>query len=144
MHLKIAKLKKLKRWILDEPRRYNQNVWFTQRGDLVADQKPPCGTVACLGGSACLMEGLTVSGMFDTMVEVNGNPTPIREVAGEILGLSSSQADQLFESDGDGWPNKARAAYHSATTPEQYAKAAAMAIDALIEQGRPRKATKRR
>ena len=150
--MNIAKLKKLKKWILDEPRRYNQDCWlFGRDSDVVREQKPPCGTAGCLAGNACLMEGFVPRRVpWDYGYKLSHVVLPgshdviyVREKAEEILGLTEEQRIGLFAADLDGWPAEAQQLYDLATTPKQRAEAAAMAIDALIETGRRRKAKKR-
>jgi hypothetical protein len=150
MHLKIAKLKKLKKWILDEPRRYNQKWWiYGRNSNVVAQQEPSCGTAACLAGSACLMEGYKASRgkapTFDYVLKPGKlKHYEVRPLAMKILRLKEYEADQLFAASLNGWPEKAINLYIQSDDPKTHAEAAAMAIDALIKQGRPRKATKLR
>lgn len=147
--MNVAKLKKLKKWILDEPRRYNQATWIDTHPSsrYLRDQQPPCGTVACMAGNACLMEGYKQanpqSSDFD-MVSPDGDNTEVEvEVAARmILDLSESQADKLFDPEASGWDKDARALYFESDLPNSRARAAAMAIDALIKKGRRRRATK--
>lgn len=145
--MNIAKLKKLKKWILADPRRYNQNTWL-ETGDTqkVLLQKPPCGTVACLAGAACLMEGYIPAGRFLNAVFKPGSKEDIfvADAAQEILGITPGQRGKLFGLAGHGWDTKANKAYLEATTLEGRARAAAMAIDALIKTGRRAEGKKRR
>lgn len=133
--MNIPKLRKLKKFILAEPRRYNQNTWFTKCGPFVDEQKPPCGTVCCLAGAACLMEGFN----YKEMLFADQNT--IGQDAAKILGLAKDEAMHFFGADGTGWHPKAHSLYVEAKTVEDRAKAAALAIDLLICSGRkPRKA----
>lgn len=67
--MKIKKLEKLKAYILEEPRRYRQAMWiYPRNSDVFEEQKPPCGTLGCLAGNACVMEGYRIK--FD----VNNDP----------------------------------------------------------------------
>lgn len=61
----------------------------------------------------------------------------------DLHALRFCRAHDVFDGERGGWPDAADVSYRKATTPEGRAKAAAMAIDALIKQGRRRKATKR-
>jgi hypothetical protein len=139
--MNIAKLKKLKKWILDEPRRYNQNTWVATEGPRVANQNPPCGTVACLAGSACLMEGFEPVGAdFGNHVkDRNGSIYFVGELGAEILGLTEDEAGNLFALNANGWPRNAQSAYMKSTDLIGRAQAAAKAIDALIKSGQKKR-----
>lgn len=142
--MNIAKLKKLKKWILDEPRRYNQNTWVDMGGKYASIQNPPCGTVACLAGSACLMEGyVPIPGTNSVRKPHSKGELFVADVAAAILKLNFSEQGNFFALNGEGWDSKASRAYKAATTPKQRAKAAAMAIDALIKQGSKKGRTRR-
>lgn len=133
--MNIRKMLKLKKWILDEPRRYHQGVWMSRESFTVVDQRPPCGTVACLAGSACLMEGYDTKNQsaFIAFVSKNGGKLrPIKTVACEILGLTPYQAANLFDGTCDGWEEGNANAYDNAKSPLDRARAAAAEIDRLI------------
>lgn len=150
--MNIAKLKKLKKWILDEPRRYCQNYWLCgPDSDVVVAQEPPCGTAGCLAGNICLMDGLkfpkeNTDSILGIAERPDGKVVCVRTHARKTLGLTPRQANRLFNSDCEGWPKEAANLYHSAGGDlDMRAKAAAIAIDALIETSRQRhKAPKRR
>lgn len=133
--MNVEKLLKLKEWILAEPRRYNQENWFyTPDDEVTLNQQPPCGTVACLAGNACMMEGYkpdfklgTLSGTTHLLGGEN-----VREMAIEILELNDDQAKGLFDGDCLGWSVRSKDAYDRATDLTQKAQAAAMAIDDFI------------
>lgn len=99
--MNIAKLEKLKQWILDEPRRYRQERWLYAPDSIVVRmQKPPCGTAACLAGSACLMEGYTP--IFPEGVTAgyavkssDGTLFDVEQLATGILGLTEEQSAGL-------------------------------------------------
>ena len=141
--MNVEKLKQLKAFILAEPRRYNQEFWILgKESSVVADQKPPCGTAACLAGSACLMEGWTPdykrsSGYYQDKAAfarvIKGRKSVyVDELASEILELTEDDAENLFSASCDGWDIGNAAAYHAAKTPLGRAKAAAAEIDRLI------------
>lgn len=136
------KLRKLQTWIREEPRRYNQDVYLEigSKSRMVNAQKPPCGTVCCLAGAACMMEGLkpyNESGnesSFD-FVWVRDRKQTISAAAQNILDLSDRQRINLFRAFGDGWSDVAYIAYSRAFTQEERVEAACMAIDELIAEG---------
>lgn len=138
--MNVEKLLKLKAYILAEPRRYNQAFWmYNKEATLTKKQNPPCGTVACLAGNACLMEGWTAwrftpSGAVYEVQSPDGGKwnESIRAAAQDILELDDDQADGLFDGEADGWSDEARRAYEAAVDPHGRARAAAMEIDALI------------
>jgi hypothetical protein len=135
--MKISKLKKLKQWILAEPRRYYQNVWVANKENPITQQQnPPCGTVGCLAGNACLMEGhiKRIDGIGNAF-DKNGNCVYCPKLAQQILGLTRQTAEWLFDVSGNGWSTEAKIAYDNATTLEGRAQAAAMELDRLIKQG---------
>lgn len=133
--MKIRKLRKLKEWILAEPRRFDMTFWAGQINTILA-QQPPCGTVGCLAGMACHMEGKKLvagTGMTEDDLVIS------RE-AGWILGLSNVQASRLFYLDtlhgnagGGTWPKRFENAYLKAGTLEEKAKIAAKRIDHFIK-----------
>jgi hypothetical protein len=136
--MNVGKLRKLKRYILAEPRRYHQHWWMIT-GDktkhpILATQKPPCGTVACLAGNACLMEGFRPHPDNCNFVAWKREKEllDVADVAQDILGLSDEQTLALFRFDGSGWSQRAYRAYYDATTISGRARAATMAIDDLI------------
>lgn len=158
----VDKLEKLKRYVLEEPRRFNQSYWlFSKHSITVQTFKPPCGFVGCLAGNTCLMEGLvpvqrTDIIMLDEVMEKGGLQIfDVEWKATEILGLSRQQAARLFSGWCNHWPEQAADQYrtadrqltlmiktHTLTEPvlisllTQRAEAAAMAIDAMIEEGK--------
>ena len=138
--MKIKKLEKLKAYILEEPRRYLQSGWFyPQDSEQFQRQKPPCGTLGCLAGNACVMEGHKVKFDEDSswIVGPHGKHVNISDTARKILGLTEREADALFTGiPNDGWSEKAAYAYGTASTPEERAQAAAMEIDRYIRKAK--------
>lgn len=136
--MNIAKLQKLKKFILAEPRRYQQEWWlYGPQSAVVLKQKPPCGTAGCLAGNTVLMEGYVPFGTsdeerFDSCNKPGGRSYEVRVTAMKILGLTEDQSRKLFEASCLGWGTIPRKGYQEATTPLQRAQAAAMEIDRLI------------
>lgn len=144
--MNIRKLKKLKAWILAEPRRYNQNTWI--KTDMPLDyfvdaaMRPPCGTMACLAGSACLMEGYKHVKGTDVFVNEDGRHVHVSDLASKILGFEANDR-KIFEINGEGWSEKAHSMYLKSTDFNGRAKAAAMELDRLIKlNSRKRKVVK--
>lgn len=100
----------------------------------VRDQQPPCGTVGCIAGNVCLMEGYVLDKAPQETVHKKGERRhfEISDVAQKILGLSDRQAANLFSYATDGWSHRASQLYFESGTVEGRAQAAAMAIDDLI------------
>jgi hypothetical protein len=147
--MNIAKLKKLKKWILAEPRRYCQEYWlYGIESAVVREQQPPCGTAGCLAGNACLMEGFVpynptpwFPGGFYSVKKPKGKLSfHVNEKAGKILGLTEHEKNKLFDQNCSGWPAHASRLYYSAKTPKGRAQAAAQAIDALINTRQKKRA----
>jgi hypothetical protein len=143
--MKIRALEKLKRYILEEPRRYRQAAWFySKESDIFREQNPPCGTVGCLAGNACVMEGLKFLRNSVTrtvwIVGLKGKHLNVSDAAQKILGLTHREAEALFAAfPKDGWSPKAAEAYNAASTPEGRAAAAAMELDRYIRKAKREK-----
>jgi hypothetical protein len=137
--MNITKMRKLKKWILAEPGRYDQRWWIYGKGScVVMTQRPPCGTAGCLGGNACLMEGLVPKPVYKGEDRIDSvtdglNTFDVSLKAQEILGLTDKQQHDLFAANCDGWSGEARHAYLGATNPQEKANAAAMELDRLIK-----------
>lgn len=133
--MNVEKLRKLKAYILEEPRRYRQEKWFFSKDDReFLEQNPACGTMGCLAGNACLMEGykpILENYLLWKVQDCEGVLTDPDDTAAKILGLTKFESVDLFNS--FGWGSEARNAYWSAESPEARAKAAAMELDRLIE-----------
>ena len=149
--MNITNLRKLKRYVLAEPRRYYQGYWLLdKKSDVVEDQKPPCGTAGCLAGLAALMEGYVLhhtngdaQGEYQRVSKPRGKKTfNVESLAMEILGLTQHQADQLFEASGMGWPNETGMMLRAAQNPKKAAQAAAAAIDILIAREQAKRSKK--
>lgn len=142
--MNIAKLKKLKKFILAEPRRYRQEYWlYGKDSEVVREQKPPCGTAGCLAGCAVLMEGYVVSGYnrageFSNCRKFRGRKLfNVEGVACEILEIPWEDSSCLF--DLGYWYSTPRKAYLKAETSRERAKAAAMQLDFVIKKQKGKK-----
>ena len=116
-------MRELKKWIREEPRRYNQGTWgAAKKANEVIDQKPPCGMVACLGGNAVLMRGYQLvyprEGDRDyasgCRLPNKRETLSIEETAQEILGLTWAEAEVLFDGEPSNWTGDADDLLHKA------------------------------
>lgn len=174
----VEKLRKLQKYILEEPKRFNLNFWgahvdkthieedvddldaklgYDLAGEdikLIKQNYPPCGTVACLAGNVCVMEGTVQPDyIFETesgeKIDVYTFSMDTPELACKSLGITESEGEKLFylknwshwiEEDGDyirvGWPEDFAAKLKACTpgTPE-YAQVAVERIDHYIKTG---------
>lgn len=128
--MNVKKLRKLQKWILAEPKRFDMATWVSTA--LEKERKPSCGTVGCLAGMACHMEGYDIHSMSFTQIP---------RQACEILGLDMDQEVRLFYLDslqilrfgGKNWPSKFDIAYFQAKTLKGRARVAVRRINHLIK-----------
>lgn len=154
----VAKLRRLQKYILKEPRRFNLNFWGVHSEEdpeslrdsgvydneivtILETQNPPCGTVACLAGNVCVMAKLVTPIDFEghDLYEFD-NSTPTQ--AQEYLGISMEDADNLFYLqtwgvvDG-GWPKKFEKQLLKYTPgSKEYAQVGVDRIEHYIQTGR--------
>lgn len=147
--MNVEKMRKLQAFLRSEPRRFDQNEWLTKLDSdqmlELKDEAPPCGTVMCLAGSACLMEGYIPfvmnnfgNGIFSKVVHPNGLQVfGVEEAAAKILDLPLNLGEDLtplFQVRGYGWSEENRAKYQRAKSPADRVEAACSEIDRLIEE----------
>src|SRR5215472_5693396 len=89
-----ALLRKVAAYILEEPKRFNLNFWGSsidpKRFDNLAEDddaeeaeeallaaQPPCGTVACIAGNACIVTGKIEPVLDDQVYHFPGNTAEI-------------------------------------------------------------------
>lgn len=130
MALNVKLLRKIKKHILEKPRRFLMRTWLVQRSgfrptfyadDLYQEQKfEKCGTAACIAGWTCLLAKAPVD--TDT----------IQTDAADILGIGRIVASQLFYV--DHWPSELSDSYETAKTPRKRAEIAAKRIDLFIKE----------
>lgn len=134
--MKTRLLRKIQAHLAEEPKRYVQDyehITSTETLERVSlNGAPPCGTMACIGGWACVLSGDS-SPSYHTMRK-----------AQEYLGLDPEQADRLFSgvsvSEGDirivysgtRWPKKFASAYAKAKTQRGRVAVAIRRIDHFI------------
>jgi hypothetical protein len=121
--MNVKLLRKVAEHISEEPRRLNM-TYISRQVPSQAYNAPPCGTVGCIAGWACMVEGLSV----DEASWRKGT---------ELLELTEDQAFRLFDfptEEGlmDGWPRKFGKKYVNAVTPKAKAKAAVDRIEHFI------------
>ena len=112
----IEKLRKLEAYILEEPKRFNLNLWGEianpkKYKEIIAEcsypedydilqQKPSCGAVGCIAGDACILFGKIkpskVIKELDWELGVYTFPDNTYRLAQEVLGLTENQALSLF------------------------------------------------
>jgi len=157
----IKKLRKLQEFIRKEPRRFDMSWWGTsvknpealkenplarlidQCGETNYDlsvptflaQKPPCGTVACLAGSALMMAGKIkpkFSKVEDGEIAVFDFGWDTPDVAAHYLGIDEDGQELLFHL--EGWPDKLQDGFED-LTPKRQVERACKRIDHYIETG---------
>lgn len=154
--LTVQRLRKLQKYILEEPKRFNLDTWgeianpkyYKKIKDRygvseVTKQKPPCGTVGCIAGSLCVIGKMVKPTVV--MKDLEGTetymfPSNTPEMAADYLGLSLSDAKKLFflQSWGSpiGWPEEydKMLRNHNPGT-KGYAKVAVARIEHFIKTG---------
>lgn len=95
-------------FIETHPQRWDQSVWLQERDWMIDDMDPEqnmCGTVGCVAGWACLLNGWrmakrsTLGGQV--VVEKDGYQECVKVAGRRELGLESWQADVLFHGNND-------------------------------------------
>ena len=108
----VAKIRLLQKHLLEEPRRFNLNLWgvkYTEDAttddfksyvlwdavNQIIEANPPCRTIACLAGG-CLIIGELVKPEFvnGAKVYMFSNDAPIQ--AAKWLGITTIEATKLF------------------------------------------------
>lgn len=128
--LNVRLLRRIQKHILEEPRRFfilrfkeagiPDSTVIVENGQ--AQQIPECGTMACIGGWACIL---------------SGRKTRLRfwNTAVSLLGLTFDQADALFTY--HEWPRRFFNSYQQAENERaRRARIAAARIEHLIKTGK--------
>lgn len=123
--LNVRLLRKVKKHILEEPRRLLMRTWvcrksydeptFVTDDYTTASKFADCGTAACIAGWTCILAG-------------EERPVDISFTAAALLGLRNG--DRLFMV--ENWPEPYRAHYRQARSQKARAKTAAERIDHFI------------
>lgn len=103
--LNIPLLRKVVEWVEEQEtltydqdgREWDQGVWFRQ----IEDRNGWCQTLCCVAGKTALIEGWKPDfGPFDSImtsfVERGGERAEVSDVAAKALGLTTSEANDLF------------------------------------------------
>lgn len=111
MEPNVPLLRKVVEWVewqdqLTEGRQWDQEWWFTERVEV---ESPWCDTVMCIAGKVALDDGWvptrqrSADGVtyYDNNVVKNGETRLVWDVAAELLGLDSDEADALFGGDNE-------------------------------------------
>jgi hypothetical protein len=126
--INVELLEKVKAHILEEPRRFNMSLFVFNQGeieDLPKNERPPCGTMACIAGWAVMLADGPPAIINDDYY------LTVEDRAVEVLGLNEEQVGALFYD--PAWPEKYADAYENARTPRQRARVAARRIDHFIK-----------
>lgn len=112
-------LRRVRNHILDEPRRYNQGT----PGKRVSKRESPCGTRACIGGWADMLEGDDVRDVSDIDLDR----------AARKLGFNGQQAFTVFFWY---WPEQFNDAWRDDIPRKKAARLAADYINWIIKHER--------
>lgn len=115
-------LRKVRNHILAEPRRYDQGEVASE----VSRRKSPCGTRACIGGWADILEDDDVKDLSDVSL---GR-------AQKKLGFTDEQANIVFFGGGPDWPEEFEKAWRNDIPRKEAARLAADYINYIIRTGR--------
>jgi hypothetical protein len=131
----VKLLKRVKKYILEEPRRLEMNITGCAVDPREDNSNPPCGTVGCIAGWACVLgKGLEKASpaiRAQRMTWISGQ---------ELLHLSNEEAARLFTEpeasfyfDMMGWPQRFTKRYLDAVRPATRAKVTVERIDHFIK-----------
>lgn len=131
--MNVKLLRKVKRHILAEPKRFVMWTWMAKKADARTFNKftsdahdnrsvsfAKCGTAACIAGWTCILAG-------------DGDPDDFEATAGGFLEINDAQRKRLFAL--DSWPTKFRAAYEKAVSQRTFVRIAAQRIEHFIKTG---------
>ena len=112
--MNVRLLRRVAKHIAEEPRRLDMYKIAAKTSTGQTDT-PPCGTVGCIAGWACLLSGSSVHGSSWSK-------------GMKLLGLTNEQAFRLFDypigCSGDGWPARFGQRFINAKTSRGEASAA--------------------
>jgi hypothetical protein len=127
--MNVKLLRKVKKHILEEPKRFIMGDWVVRKeapGHQVCDDdgnyRPfaKCGTAACIAGWTMLLSKVDPSTVDSYSA-----------AASELLGIGNTFHNPLFYT--DDWPLEYEAAYKNAKTPAGRARVAARRIEHFIK-----------
>ena len=146
--MKIRKIRQLIGMLERYPKSYNQGCWGhpIYRRDGLGREDAHCSAAACLAGYTVIMEGYQLLYQPGAQTSVHcrkGTETAvIFDLAQEILGLSTPNADTLFDSIASGWRHQRE--FLKARGREQKALVAIKELRDLIRLGVYNKRIKRK
>lgn len=133
----VSILNKVKKHVLEEPKRLNMGDWGRTSGTDNCVEFPACRTQGCIAGWTIfltkpkiwknMLEGAKSSGHTEYLDSNVHEPSLL---AKDILGLDSEQKTRLFYA--EGWPQKFDIAYQKTNTYKTRAAITAKRIDHFI------------
>lgn len=90
----IELLEQTMQYILDYPEKHDQRIWVQG-----VQEDDSCGTTACFAGWACFLAGLKQEAVStdEDYFRFHGQRTHASDIAPKLLGLTTREADILFE-----------------------------------------------
>lgn len=127
MSLNVELLQRIKAHILEEPKRYFQQIY----GSRVAPENggPACGTVACLAGWAVILSGEELFQDYDGVSLVRGD---VERRAYQLTGIPENGAVGSPFATAAFWPAPFARQWYTAPSTEAKARVAADYIDFII------------
>lgn len=121
------KIRELAEHIVEHPNEFDMDYWAG--GPAALDRH--CGTVACLAGTACIIEGKTLrrSGLLTPITNEHGYTVSVPNLANDILDLTDDQGDRLWFL--RHWPRMFAGDYENAVENRDWAGAACVAARRL-------------
>lgn len=125
--LNVRLLRRIKRHILEEPRRLNMYGFGYKIHGTPSPDEPPCGTVGCIAGWAIWLSGLQVS-----EVNVIRKASTLLGLKNRYDGLSGDQKRLFYVED---WPTLFEHRYVAAQRARTRAYITAERIEHFIKTG---------
>lgn len=95
--LNVRLLNRIKKHLLEEPKRYFQGWWAVPADEVVyrgEDGPPACGTQGCIAGWAVLLDSKKTS--WKRLITQHEEDNYFENKATKLLGLDTQQASALF------------------------------------------------
>ena len=142
--MNVKLLRKIQEHILEEPRRLNMENWGAKDFSVSRADDPPCGTVGCIAGLACWLEGKRPTLVRDFNFRLGRYESHLdyayaERTGAKLLGLTKADAARLFFvedvwfDETPHWPARFRNRYKGAKTPRGKAKVTSDRIDHFIK-----------
>lgn len=122
--MNVKLLRKVQKFILEEPRRFNMSSWIVPLDDWL-DDRPPCGTALCIAGAVYAIGKnlrLNRTSVVGDLVEA---------FASDHLDLNQEESRRLFFA--GNWPLRFNRMYYYGRTPLDRAKVGVERIDYFIK-----------